>query len=41
MWYVVCFVAGLIIGWNVLPQPAWIKVLYDKLKHDYDEIRRK
>jgi hypothetical protein len=30
MWYVVCFVAGLIVGWNVLPQPAWMKALYDR-----------
>jgi hypothetical protein len=26
---IVCFLAGLIIGWNVLPQPAWVKALYD------------
>lgn len=23
------FLIGLIIGWNVLPQPAWVKALYD------------
>jgi hypothetical protein len=23
------FAAGLIIGWNVLPQPVWVKTLYD------------
>lgn len=23
------FSAGLLIGWNVLPQPAWIKAIYD------------
>lgn len=23
------FCAGLIVGWNVLPQPAWVKRLYD------------
>ena len=23
------FSAGLLIGWNVLPQPVWIKVIYD------------
>jgi hypothetical protein len=23
------FAVGLIIGWNVLPQPAWVKALYD------------
>lgn len=21
---------GLIVGWNVLPQPAWVKALYDR-----------
>lgn len=25
------FVVGLIIGWNILPQPAWAKSLWDKL----------
>jgi len=25
------FVVGLIIGWNVLPQPQWAKNLWDKL----------
>lgn len=29
--YILCFVAGLIIGWNFLPQPDWIKQLVDKL----------
>jgi hypothetical protein len=23
------FVLGLVIGWNVLPQPEWIKTAYD------------
>lgn len=22
---------GLVVGWNLLPQPAWIKALYDKV----------
>lgn len=22
--------AGLLIGWNLLPQPAWVKALWDK-----------
>jgi|GEM_PF-1809542 len=25
----VCFLAGLVVGWNVLPQPLWVKALYD------------
>jgi hypothetical protein len=24
------FSAGLLVGWNVLPQPAWCKALWDK-----------
>ena len=24
-------VVGLVIGWNVLPQPVWAKGLYDKV----------
>jgi len=22
---------GMVIGWNVLPQPAWVKTLYGKV----------
>jgi len=22
--------AGLLVGWNVLPQPVWVKDMYDK-----------
>lgn len=25
-----CFGAGLIVGWNVLPQPQWVQRLYGK-----------
>jgi hypothetical protein len=25
----VFFLVGLVVGWNVLPQPAWVKALYD------------
>ena len=27
----VAFGAGLIIGWNVLPQPQWVKDAWNKL----------
>jgi len=27
---VIGFIIGLIIGWNILPQPAWAKRLWDK-----------
>jgi hypothetical protein len=23
------FLAGLIVGWNIFPQPSWAKALYD------------
>jgi hypothetical protein len=25
---------GLVIGWNLLPQPTWVKNLYDKVLQD-------
>lgn len=25
----VFFLVGLVVGWNILPQPAWVKALYD------------
>lgn len=28
---VIGFVVGLIIGWNVLPQPQWAKNIWDKI----------
>lgn len=31
LYLVLAFMVGLLIGWNVLPQPAWIKSLYDKV----------
>ncbi len=24
------FCAGLVVGWNLLPQPSWVKQLYDQ-----------
>ncbi len=29
MWTIV-FIIGLLIGWNVLPQPFWVKALWDR-----------
>jgi len=23
------FLGGLVVGWNVLPQPQWVKLIYD------------
>ena len=25
------FCAGLIVGWNLIPQPTWVKLIYDKI----------
>lgn len=25
------FGMGLIVGWNLFPQPAWVKSIYDKV----------
>lgn len=25
------FCAGLIVGWNLMPQPTWVKIIYDKI----------
>lgn len=30
----VAFAAGLVLGWNVLPQPAWVKRVYAYLTED-------
>jgi hypothetical protein len=29
--YILCFVAGMFIGWNFVPQPKFIENLYTKL----------
>lgn len=29
--FILCFFMGLIIGWNFLPQPDWVKELVDKI----------
>ena len=28
---VVAFVAGAVVGWNLLPQPQWVKDLINKI----------
>lgn len=27
------FIAGLLVGWNLLPQPEWVKRSVEKLKN--------
>jgi len=27
------FITGLVVGWNLLPQPLWVKSIYDKVKN--------
>lgn len=35
----VVFAAGLIVGWNVLPQPAWVRNLYLKVKNKFSSAK--
>jgi hypothetical protein len=28
--FIIVFCAGMVIGWNVVEQPAWVKDLWDK-----------
>jgi hypothetical protein len=30
MVYLIALAVGIILGWNVLPQPAWAKKLWDR-----------
>lgn len=32
MAFLVGVAAGLVVGWNLIPQPIWVKVLYQKVK---------
>ncbi len=29
--YIVAAGIGLLIGWNLLPQPIWVKAIWDKM----------
>lgn len=31
-WMMIAFAAGLVVGWNVLPQPKWVADMYAKAK---------
>lgn len=31
MYFALGFVAGLVVGWNVLPQPAWVLALWRRI----------
>lgn len=41
-WFIIGIGIGLIIGWNLLPQPAWVKAIYNraegKVKEEVDKI---
>lgn len=32
------FSAGLIVGWNVLPQPTWVGHLYERANDKFNEF---
>lgn len=31
-WFLVGVAVGLLIGWNLLPQPTWVSELYEQAK---------
>ena len=31
MWEIIWLAIGLLIGWNLFPQPLWVKALWDKM----------
>jgi len=31
---------GLVIGWSILPQPDWIKNLFDKAEKKVEDIKK-
>jgi len=31
MWEIFWLAVGLLIGWNLLPQPLWVKALWEKM----------
>lgn len=33
--YVIVFCAGLVVGWNLLPQPAWVADLYHHVEMQF------
>lgn len=34
--HIVAFAAGLVVGWNFLPQPAWVLDIITKIKGKID-----
>jgi hypothetical protein len=32
MQFILGVVIGLVVGWNLFPQPEWVKNLYDKVR---------
>jgi hypothetical protein len=30
--FIVGVVVGLVVGWNLLPQPQWVKDFYERMK---------
>jgi len=31
MWELLWLIVGLLIGWNLIPQPLWVKALWSKI----------
>jgi hypothetical protein len=32
LWYGLAFAAGLVVGWNFIPQPQWVADIFSKFK---------
>jgi len=34
---IIAFCAGLVVGWNLLAQPEWVKRLYDRINPNHPD----
>ena len=41
VWTIVGFAVGLLVGWNLLPQPAWVKKLWTKAEDKIEDLTDK
>ena len=39
--FVIGLGVGLIVGWNLLPQPNWVLKLFNKTKDEVDKVVKK
>jgi len=41
LWTIIAFVLGLLVGWNLLPQPPWVKNLWTKAEDKIEDLTDK